>query len=150
MADEKKSFFLERGDIAEMIPHTGPAQMLDRISYNTERPHEMVGIKTICSDDPWFMGHFRDNPIFPGHCQIECANLVAAVLAKNFFELSGTPMVVGVDGVRYKKQVKPHDLLAITVKLLGAKRGMYFFSAIIQNRSGETVAEIKKIIGTVQ
>lgn len=150
MVEDKKSFSLEREDIAKIIPHEGPAQMIDRVFYNTERPDEMVGIKAICVKDPWLMGHFRDNPIFPGHCQIECANLVAAILAKKMYESSGVLIVVSIDGVRYKKQVKPNDLLVVTVKLLKERRGMFFFSAVFQNESGEIVTTIEKIIGMAQ
>ncbi len=148
MEEDKKSFFLERENIAEMIPHTGPAQMLDRISYNTDRPNEMVGIKTIFVNELWIVGHFPSKPIFPGHCQIECANLVAAVLAKKVSnDLKSIPVVVSIDGIRFKKAIVPGDLLVITVNLYKQKKGMFFFSAVIQNESGEVFTTIEKIIG---
>ena len=148
MTEEKRSFFLERGDIAELIPHGRPAQMLDRISYNTERPNEMVGIKTIFVDEPWIVGHFPGNPIFPGHCQVECANLVAATLAKKVSnDPENIPVVVSIDGIRFTKEAVPGDLLIIMVNLYKQKRGMFFFSAVIQNESGEVFSTIEKIIG---
>lgn len=150
MTEERRSFFLERGDIVAMIPHTGPAQMLDRISYNLERPNEMVGIKTIFVDEPWIVGHFPGKPIFPGHCQIECANLVAAVLAKKVSnDPESIPVVISIDGIRFKKIVVPGDLLIITVNLYKQKKGAFFFAAVIQNERGEIFTTIEKITGMV-
>lgn len=141
---------ISREDIENILPHRGHAQMIDHAIYDANVSHRMVGIKEVREDDPWIIGHYPNNPIYPGHCQIECAQLVAALLVYTIMtELDGTPVAVGLDGVRWKEVVRLGDTLRITVDFLEKQSGMYFCKARIINQQGKITTKIKKIIGTL-
>jgi 3-hydroxyacyl-[acyl-carrier-protein] dehydratase len=138
-------------EIEQLIPHRGSAQMIDRIMHDEITPQCVFGYKKIHSDDPYVQGHFPDNPIFPGYCQLECACLVAAILIRTIFpDIQGTPLFAGADGLRWKEIVRPGDFLTIIVEFVEQKKGLFFCSATIKNQHGKTTAKIKEIIGTVK
>lgn len=150
MFECKKLTAFARLDIERLIPHRHTAQMIDSAVYYAGAPDIIVGTKKVNSDDPWLVGHFPHDPIFPGHCQLECANLVAALLIyMRFPDMQGTPVVAGADGIRWKEPVRPGDILTINVDFVAQRTSLFFCKAKITNQRNEVTARIKEIIGTM-
>ena len=70
---------ISQGDIARLVPTRYPFLLLDRI-LEIEPGRRGVGLKNVTVNEPYFVGHFPDEPVMPGVMIIEtCAQLVAAV-----------------------------------------------------------------------
>jgi beta-hydroxyacyl-ACP dehydratase FabZ len=104
--------------IRAILPHRYPFLLVDRIEeLQAER---IVGIKNVTANEPFFAGHFPDYPVMPGVLIIEAMAQVACILM-----LSGIPdrqtkrvLMVGVDGAKFRKPVRPGDQLRIEMKVL--------------------------------
>ena len=81
---------------------------------------EIVASVAIDGNSPWFSGHFPDNPILPGIAQLK---MVADLISKS---VEGNMCLTGVTRVKFRKIVKPGDLLDIHVTL-GTKINQYIF-----------------------
>ena len=62
---------LDAHDIMQLLPHRYPFLLVDRLVYTSEDRLSAIGYKGITMNEPCFMGHFPENPIFPGVLQIE-------------------------------------------------------------------------------
>jgi 3-hydroxyacyl-[acyl-carrier-protein] dehydratase len=125
--------------------------MIDFVFYDPKNPNIMLGKKMVAEDDIWLQGHYEGYPIFPGHCQLECAQLVTAILAKRIFpEKKGLPIAVGVVGVRWKNIVHPNDQLTIQVEFVKEKAGIFFCEGEIKNQHNVMVMVAKNIMGIMK
>lgn len=80
----------------------------------------------VVENSPWFSGHFPDNPIFPGIAQLE-------LIVKLVSESTGTPLkLIGMSRVKFRKIVRPGDLLDIQVAP-GTKKDQYTFRIVGDN-----------------
>ncbi len=115
---------LENTDIQKIIPHRYPFLLVDRID-ELEEGKKAVGIKNVTFNEPFFQGHFPGNPIMPGVLIIEALAQVGAVAILSIEENRGKLGVfTGIDKVRFRKQVKPGDVLRLEAELTAFKRGM--------------------------
>jgi 3-hydroxyacyl-[acyl-carrier-protein] dehydratase len=110
--------------ILSAIPHRYPFLLVDRI-INLVDNQELTCIKNVSFNEPFFQGHFPGRPVMPGVLQVEAVAQACALLAK--LSTKGVPahkviLLVGLDGVKFKRQVVPGDTLTITVKFQ-KKRG---------------------------
>jgi UDP-3-O-[3-hydroxymyristoyl] N-acetylglucosamine deacetylase/3-hydroxyacyl-[acyl-carrier-protein] dehydratase len=104
-------------DISKMLPHRYPFLMVDKIIEmdNTS----IVGVKNITMNEPFFQGHFPENPVFPGVMQIEAMAQVGGI-----FALSQVPdpeyystYFMKIDGVKFKQKVIPGDTVIFKLSL---------------------------------
>ena len=111
--------------IKEIIPHRYPFLLVDRILESNAQ--EIVGIKNVSVNEPFFVGHFPDDPIMPGVLILEAMAQAAAILVLTYQpELRNRPFYfAGVDKLRFRKPVRPGDCLVLKVKLL-KQRGVFF------------------------
>ncbi|RBP37818.1 3-hydroxyacyl-ACP dehydratase FabZ [Garciella nitratireducens] len=115
---------LESKEIQKMIPHRYPFLLVDRI-IEIEEGKKAVGIKNVTANEPFFQGHFPENPIMPGVLMVEALAQVGAVCVLSQQEYQGKLVVfAGVDKLRFKKQVIPGDQLRMEVELISIKRGI--------------------------
>ena len=75
--------------ILELLPHRYPFLLVDRIEnvILTDELVEVTGIKNVTINEPFFQGHFPDEPVMPGVLIIESMGQVAAVLLKLYTEV---------------------------------------------------------------
>ncbi len=104
-------------DIAKLLPHRYPFQLVDKIVSLDGTT--VVGVKNISMNEPQFTGHFPENPVMPGVLQVEAIAQTGGVLV-----LTSTgepekywPYLVGIDNCRFYKNVLPGDTLVIKCKL---------------------------------
>jgi 3-hydroxyacyl-[acyl-carrier-protein] dehydratase len=117
-------------DIAEIlirIPHRYPFLLIDRAE--DYRPNEsIVGIKCVTFNEPFFQGHFPDNPVMPGVLIIEAIAQSGAVLMSKSLnaDVEGkTIMFMAVDEARFRAPVRPGDVLRMHVEVI-KHRGDFF------------------------
>jgi len=108
---------LDSRQIQQVIPHRYPMLLVDRI-IEIEAGVRAVGIKNVSNGEPFFVGHYPDFPIMPGVLIIEALAQVGAVALLQMPENAGKlPIFAGIDGVRFKRQVVPGDVLRLEVVL---------------------------------
>jgi UDP-3-O-[3-hydroxymyristoyl] N-acetylglucosamine deacetylase/3-hydroxyacyl-[acyl-carrier-protein] dehydratase len=103
--------------ILETIPHRYPFLMIDRvIEFIAET--ELVAIKNITFNEPYFQGHYPGEPVMPGVLQIEAMAQASGILLLRRGSSDGkTPFLMSVDTVKFRRPVRPGDQLVINAKL---------------------------------
>jgi 3-hydroxyacyl-[acyl-carrier-protein] dehydratase len=124
---------MEIREILNYLPHRFPFLLIDRV-LSCEPGKNIVAIKNVAVNEPYFQGHFPGNPVMPGVMIVESLAQAAGVLS--FLSQKRDSMqnllyyFVGIDRARFKKLVIPGDQLKLNVTLLRQVRGIAKFEAI--------------------
>ena len=113
-------------EIMKLLPHRYPFVMVDKI-ISMEIGKQIVGLKNVTINEPFFQGHFPERPVMPGVLILEGMAQVGGVMA--FYanpEAIGNKLLffAGIDKARFRKPVVPGDQLIFTLELIRAKRGL--------------------------
>ncbi|HVY08054.1 MAG TPA: 3-hydroxyacyl-ACP dehydratase FabZ [Burkholderiales bacterium] len=123
---------MEIQEIMERLPHRYPMLLIDRV-LSVEPGKEVVALKNVSINEPFFVGHFPHHPVMPGVLIVEAMAQAAAVLAFRTFKLQSDSRsvyyFVGIDEARFKKPVMPGDQLILKVQLTRAIRNIWKFAA---------------------
>ena len=114
-------------EIMEIIPHRYPFLLVDRIESMKEG-EEIVGIKNVSINEPFFVGHFPSNPIMPGVLIVEAMAQVGGILAFHSSpkEWAGSLVYfMGIDKVRFRKPVVPGDQLRLKLTTIRQKKRIF-------------------------
>ncbi len=131
---------LDVREIAKILPHRYPFLLIDKV-IELEGYRRAVGIKNVTFNEPFFQGHFPDQPIMPGVLQIEAmAQLAGALLMRKSENQAKVAVLLSLDGVKLRKSVVPGDQLRIEVETLKvkARTGEVYARATVD---GQLVAE---------
>ena len=108
---------LGSAEIRELIPHRYPFLLVDRIE-ELEPGVRAVGTKNVSQNEPFFQGHFPDYPVMPGVLIIEALAQVGAVgVMAGGEHRDKLALFAGIDGVRFRRQVLPGDVLTLEVEI---------------------------------
>jgi 3-hydroxyacyl-[acyl-carrier-protein] dehydratase len=119
--------------ILEYLPHRYPFLLIDRVeSWQSEPEKRLIGIKNVTMNEPFFPGHFPNDPVMPGVLIVESMAQAAGVLIHACAEEKGEkgPLfyLVKVDKAKFTKLVRPGDQLTLDVTMTRLIRGMGQFS----------------------
>ncbi len=115
---------LDAVEIMKIIPHRYPFLLVDRVE-ELEPGKRGVGYKAVSMGEPYFQGHFADYPVMPGVLIVEALAQVGAVAMLSLDEYKGKiAFFAGIDEVRFKRQVKPGDVLRLEVELGQIRRNI--------------------------
>jgi 3-hydroxyacyl-[acyl-carrier-protein] dehydratase len=104
-------------EIRDLIPHRYPFLLVDRIE-ELEPGIRAVGIKNVTQNEPFFQGHFPDYPVMPGVLVVEAMAQVGAVgVMAGGEHRDKLALFAGIDGVRFRRQVLPGDVLRMEVTI---------------------------------
>ena len=111
--DSKQEPVYDINDIKKILKHRYPFLFVDKITYLDDS--EVIGIKNITVNEPYFNGHFPDNPIMPGVLQIEALAQVGGILVMNSINEPDKymPYLAGIKNFRFRKMVRPGDTLIL-------------------------------------
>ena len=95
-------------EILKIMPHRYPFLLLDRILVFTE--DEVIGLKNVTINEPFFQGHFPNKPVMPGVLLLEAMAQVGGVSLLYPDENRGKiAYFAGMEGVKFRKPVVPGD-----------------------------------------
>jgi beta-hydroxyacyl-ACP dehydratase FabZ len=121
---------LDIQEIMKLLPHRYPFIMIDRILELTPG-EKVVALKNVTINEPFFQGHFPENPIMPGVLIIEAMGQAGAVLAAKSLDQETHGSLIyfmGMDKVKFRKPVTPGDQLIFEMKFLKQRRNVFKMS----------------------
>jgi 3-hydroxyacyl-[acyl-carrier-protein] dehydratase len=120
---------LDREAIQELIPHRDPMLMVDEV-LELEPGQRAVARKFVRDDEFWCQGHFPGQPILPGVLMSEALAQTAGIVfaSKNTERAGGNVYLVGMDKMRFRKMVRPGDVLELEINLIEERHRMWTFS----------------------
>lgn len=120
--DTNKEPIMDINRIKELLPHRYPFLMVDKI-IEIGLKH-IVGIKNITTNEPFFQGHFPQEPIMPGVLQVEAMAQIGGLLV-----LSGvdeperySTYFLKIDNVKFRQKVVPGDTLIFRLDMVSEIR----------------------------
>ncbi len=124
---------LNVNQIKQVLPHRYPFILLDKV-LEYEPGASLKAIKNVTINEPFFQGHFPQQPIMPGVLIVEAMAQASAMLGL----LSGAKIdhgnklyyLVGVDKARFRKTVGPGDQLIIETDFMTVRRNIWRFSCV--------------------
>ena len=108
--------------IRQLLPHRYPFQLVDKVIEIGA--NYIVGIKNVTANEPFFQGHFPEEPVMPGVLQIEAMAQCGGLLVLNSVDEPETysTYFLKIDGVKFRQKVVPGDTLIFRVELLAPIR----------------------------
>ena len=108
--------------IRELLPHRYPMQLVDKVIELGAT--SIVGVKNVTSNEPFFQGHFPQEPVMPGVLQIEAMAQCGGLLVLNTLEEPErwSTYFMRIDDVKFRQKVVPGDTLLFKVDLLAPVR----------------------------
>ena len=128
-------------DIMEQLPHRYPFLLIDRVVELSDELDRVVAIKNVTMNEPFFVGHFPEEPVMPGVLIVEAmAQCCGMLVLRNIPDPEHySTYFMKIDGVKFKRKVVPGDTLHFEVQLLEPiRRGV----AVVEGKAfvGETLA----------
>lgn len=118
-------------EILRVLPHRYPFVMVDRI-LALEVGKQVVGLKNVTINEPFFQGHFPDQPVMPGVLILEGLAQTGGIMAYYAHpEAIGKKLLffAGIDKARFRRPVVPGDQLLFTLDLIKQKRSVMVMTA---------------------
>ena len=101
-----------------LLPHRYPMQLVDKIiDMGTDY---VVGVKSVTANEPFFQGHFPDEPIMPGVLQVEAMAQVGGIMVLSNVEdpESYSTYFMKIDNVKFRQKVVPGDTLVFHLSFI--------------------------------
>lgn len=104
--------------IRKLLPHRYPFLLIDKI-IELDKKHA-VAVKNVTVNEPFFQGHFPQEPVMPGVLQVEAMAQTAGVLVLNFLEdpEKYSTYFLKIDNVKFRQKVVPGATLLLSVQLM--------------------------------
>lgn len=120
--DPNKQPVMDINQIKNILPHRPPFLLIDKIIEMTES--RVVGVKNVTMNEPFFEGHFPDEPVMPGVLQVEAMAQVGGVLVLSTVPnpQDYTTLFLKIDQAKFRQKVVPGDTLIFDLKLAGPIR----------------------------
>ncbi len=114
-------------DIMKLLPHRYPFLLVDRI-IDLQPGVSAVGIKNVTINEPFFMGHFPEQPIMPGVLVIEAMAQVAGVMAFRSGMEGKSVFFMSIDNAKFRRPIVPGDQVRMEIKVLKQRGNVWRFS----------------------
>ena len=120
--DPNEEPIMDVNRIRELLPHRYPMQLVDKVIELGAT--SIVGVKNVTSNEPFFQGHFPQEPVMPGVLQIEAMAQCGGLLVLNTLEAPErwSTYFMRIDDVKFRQKVVPGDTLLFKVDLLAPVR----------------------------
>ena len=130
--DPNKAPVMDINRIRELLPHRYPFLLVDKIIEIGD--NYIVGIKNITANEPFFQGHFPQEPVMPGVLQVEAMAQTGGLLVLNSVEEQErySTYFMKIDGVKFRQKVVPGNTLILRLELLAPiRRGISTMKGLV-------------------
>lgn len=116
--DPNEAPLMDNNRIRKLLPHRYPMQLIDKVI--AIGPTSIVGVKNVTSNEPFFQGHFPQEPVMPGVLMVEAMAQCGGLLILNTLEdpEHWSTYFLKIDDVKFRQKVVPGDTLLFRVELL--------------------------------
>ena len=116
--DPNEEPIMDNNRIRELLPHRYPMQLVDKVI--SMGPTTVIGVKNITANEPFFVGHFPQEPVMPGVLQVEAMAQCGGLLVLSQVEEPErwSTYFMRIDEVKFRQKVVPGDTLLFRVELL--------------------------------
>ena len=116
--DLTKEPIYDINDIMKILPHRPPFLLLDKVIEKSES--SLVGVKNVTMNEPFFVGHFPQEPVMPGVLQVEAMAQLGGILVLGEIDdpKDYSTYFMKIENVKFKRKVIPGDTLVLKVDLL--------------------------------
>ncbi len=104
--------------IKRLLPHRYPFLLIDKV-IEIDKKH-CVAVKNVTVNEPFFQGHFPQEPVMPGVLQVEAMAQAAGVLVLNYLDEPEkySTYFLKIDNVKFRQKVVPGNTLLLNVSLM--------------------------------
>ena len=122
---KKAGVVLDINAIKKILPHRYPFLLVDKIT-ELELDKKVVGIKSVTANEPFFQGHFPEQPVMPGVLIVEAMAQTGGILMLNSVENPESKLVffMQIKNAKFRKPVVPGDQLVMEAELASKKRNI--------------------------
>ena len=123
MEETQEKLHLNVEEIMEILPHRYPMLLVDKITEMVPMDYA-IGQKSVTMNEPFFQGHFPQEPVMPGVLQVEAMAQCGGLLVLNSVDEPErySTYFMKIDGVKFRQKVVPGDTLLFRVELLAPIR----------------------------
>ncbi len=115
---ENEKVIVSSKEIEKILPHRYPFLLVDRIVHLNVDDSEIVGIKNVTMNEPFFQGHFPGAPIMPGVLILEALAQTGGILVFRKGYEKKIAVLLNINNAKFRKPVVPGDVLHLHVKAL--------------------------------
>lgn len=125
----KKKPLLNINELMKIMPHRYPFLLIDRITSLDSETNTIIGYKNMTVNEPFFVGHFPENPIMPGVLICEAIAQTGGLLLWNSIENIDKKLLLymGIKNAKFRKPVIPGDQLVMEVQLVARRMNIFMF-----------------------
>jgi UDP-3-O-[3-hydroxymyristoyl] N-acetylglucosamine deacetylase/3-hydroxyacyl-[acyl-carrier-protein] dehydratase len=147
VAIQPEEVSLDINRVLDVIPHRYPFVMVDRVlAFKDE---EILALKNVSFNEPYFNGHFPDHPVMPGVLQLEAMAQAAGILMLKLAGLANKKAYfMSADKVKFRRPVRPGDQLLISARLTKS-RGTRLAAAQAECRVGDQIVSSADLLFTL-
>ena len=148
--DLKSEPVMDNKRIRELLPHRYPFLMVDKVIQMTDT--FIVGVKNITTNEPYFTGHFPQEPVMPGVLQVEAMAQTGGLLVLAMLDEPErySTYFLKIDNVKFRHKVVPGDTILFRVELtsemrrgIATMRGLAFIGDKVVSEADFTAQIIK-------
>jgi UDP-3-O-[3-hydroxymyristoyl] N-acetylglucosamine deacetylase/3-hydroxyacyl-[acyl-carrier-protein] dehydratase len=135
--------------ILDTIPHRYPFVMVDRV-VEFIGDDALVAIKNVTINEPYFTGHFPENPVMPGVLQLEAmAQAAGIIMLRRGTEGGKSAFFMSADKVKFRRPVRPGDQLIINAKIVKVRSGKMAQAECTCSVGGQVVSSAELMFAIV-
>jgi 3-hydroxyacyl-[acyl-carrier-protein] dehydratase len=120
---------IDYAEVMRRIPHRYPFLLVDK-AEDFVSGQSIIGIKNVTFNEPFFPGHFPIDPVMPGVLIVEALAQTGALLMSKTMDVTVEGKVImfmSIDGVRFRKPVRPGDQLKLNVSVTKRRGDIFKF-----------------------
>jgi UDP-3-O-[3-hydroxymyristoyl] N-acetylglucosamine deacetylase/3-hydroxyacyl-[acyl-carrier-protein] dehydratase len=141
---------LDIRSILDILPHRYPFVMIDRV-VEMKGDDELVAIKNVTFNEPYFNGHFPGNPVMPGVLQLEAMAQAAGILIIKRNKWVPLPaFFMSADKVKFRRPVRPGDQVRIHAKLTKVRGGKIAAAEVTCSVDGQVASSAELVIAVLE